>query len=70
MSKPPFDKQRLYHNIWFGIRIAASIALIVLMWFMFSLPGEREHQLYLILSLGLLFAVITAANLLWYFRKD
>ena len=70
MSKKPFDKAKLLHNIWFGVRIAASIGVIVFMWFLFSLPGEKEHQLYLVLSLALFFALLTAANIMWYLKKD
>ena len=60
----------LLHHIIFGVRMAATVGVIALMWRMFSLPGEKEHQLYLILSLVLFFALLTAVNLLWYFKKD
>ena len=63
-------KKGLLHNVVFALRVAASIGVIVLMWFMFSMPGEGEHQLYLILSLALFFILLTAVNLLWYFKKD
>ena len=63
-------KGNLKHNIIFGVRIAASVGVIALMWRMFSMPGEKEHQLYLVLSLALFFALLTAVNLLWYLKKD
>ena len=63
-------KGNFKHNIWFGVRIAASVGVIALMWRMFSMPGEKEHQLYLVLSLVLFFALLTAVNLLWYLKKD
>ncbi len=63
-------KKNLLHNIWFGVRLAASVGFVAFMWHLFSLPGEKEHQLYLVLSLGIFLAALVAVNLVWYFKKD